>query len=96
MIFATIKVVKGWDFEQFLAMFFFLLSVVRCGVHDDGFTLLAVGDPADGQLRRLRREMDEESIGCSMNSRNVPELKRRANKSEPYFYRAVHFPEDAS
>lgn len=59
MIFATIKVVKGWDFEQFLAMGAEQRTAIRRALNDDADKLLAEGDPADPQLRRLRREMDE-------------------------------------
>lgn len=59
MIFATIKVVKGWDFEQFLAMGADQRNSIRRALNDDADKLLAEGDPNDPQLRRLRREMDE-------------------------------------
>ncbi|XP_031629806.1 dystonin isoform X14 [Contarinia nasturtii] len=59
MIFATIKVVKGWDFDQFLAMGADQRNAIRRALNDDADKLLAEGDPADPQLRRLRREMDE-------------------------------------
>ncbi|XP_070505714.1 microtubule-actin cross-linking factor 1 isoform X15 [Chironomus tepperi] len=59
MIFATIKVVKGWDFDQFLAMGAEQRTAIRRALNDDADKLLAEGDPSDPQLRRLRREMDE-------------------------------------
>lgn len=59
MIFATIKVVKGWDFDQFLAMGADQRNAIRRALNDDADKLLQEGDPADPQLRRLRREMDE-------------------------------------
>lgn len=59
MIFATIKVVKGWDFDQFLAMGADQRNAIRRALNDDAEKLLQEGDPADPQLRRLRREMDE-------------------------------------
>lgn len=59
MIFATIKVVKGWDFDQFLAMGAEQRNAIRRALNDDADKLLSEGDPADPQLRRLRREMDE-------------------------------------
>ncbi|XP_059607518.1 dystonin isoform X1 [Phlebotomus argentipes] len=59
MIFATIKVVKDWDFEQFLAMGPEQRNAIRRALNDDADKLIAEGDPNDPQLRRLRREMDE-------------------------------------
>lgn len=59
MIFATIKVVKGWDFDQFLAMGAEQRTAIRRALNEDADKLLSEGDPADPQLRRLRREMDE-------------------------------------
>lgn len=59
MIFATIKVVKGWDFDEFLRMGAEQRTAIRQALNDDADRLIAEGDPADPQLRRLRREMDE-------------------------------------
>lgn len=59
MIFATIKVVKGWDFDEFLRMGTEQRTAIRQALNDDADRLIAEGDPADPQLRRLRREMDE-------------------------------------
>lgn len=59
MIFATINVVKGWDFDQFLAMGAEQRNAIRRALNEDADKLLAEGDPSDPQLRRLRREMDE-------------------------------------
>ncbi|XP_063975576.1 microtubule-actin cross-linking factor 1 isoform X36 [Diachasmimorpha longicaudata] len=56
-IFATIKVVKGWDFPQFLAMGQDQRATIRRALNEDAEKLLAEGDPADPQLRRLRREI---------------------------------------
>lgn len=56
-IFATIKVVKGWDFPQFLAMGQEQRATIRRALNEDAEKLLAEGDPADPQLRRLRREI---------------------------------------
>lgn len=62
MIFATIKVVKGWDFDEFLRMGAEQRTAIRQALNDDADRLIAEGDPADPQLRRLRREMDE--VNC--------------------------------
>ncbi|KAH9633170.1 hypothetical protein HF086_013793, partial [Spodoptera exigua] len=59
MIFATIKVVKGWDFPQFVAMGAEQRQAIRRALNEDAEKLLAEGDPADPQLRRLRREIDD-------------------------------------
>lgn len=57
MIFATIKVVKGWDLPQFLAMGQDQRTAIRKALNEDADKLLSEGDPVDPQLRRLRREM---------------------------------------
>lgn len=57
MIFATIKVVKGWDLPQFLAMGQDQRTAIRKALNEDAEKLLSEGDPADPQLRRLRREI---------------------------------------
>lgn len=59
MIFATIKVVKSWDLAQFVAMGAEQRNAIRRALNEDADKLLAEGDPADPQLRRLRREMEE-------------------------------------
>lgn len=59
MIFATIKVVKGWDLPQFVAIGAEQRNAIRKALNEDADKLLSEGDPSDPQLRRLRREMDE-------------------------------------
>lgn len=59
MIFATIKVVKGWDLPQFIAIGAEQRNAIRRALNEDADKLMAEGDPSDPQLRRLRREMDE-------------------------------------
>ncbi|KAF9797718.1 hypothetical protein SFRURICE_017913, partial [Spodoptera frugiperda] len=76
MIFATIKVVKGWDFPQFVAMGAEQRQAIRRALNEDAEKLLAEGDPADPQLRRLRREIDDVN-------RLFDEFERRA-RAEVY------------
>ncbi|XP_028029408.1 microtubule-actin cross-linking factor 1 isoform X17 [Bombyx mandarina] len=75
MIFATIKVVKGWDFPQFVAMGAEQRQAIRRALNEDAEKLLAEGDPADPQLRRLRREIDDVN-------RLFDEFERRARAEE--------------
>lgn len=79
MIFATIKVVKSWDFEQFLAMGADQRNSIRRALNDDADKLLAEGDPNDPQLRRLRREMDEVN-------RLFDEFEKRARAEGKFYY----------
>ncbi|XP_025411352.1 dystonin isoform X7 [Sipha flava] len=75
MIFATIKVVKGWDLAQFLAMGADQRNAIRKALNEDANKLLREGDPADPQLRRLKREMDEVN-------RLFDEFERRSKAEE--------------
>ncbi|XP_037084660.1 plectin-like [Pollicipes pollicipes] len=59
MIFATIKVVKSWDLQQFMGMGKEQRDAIRRALNEDAGKLIQEGDPNDGQLRRLRREIDE-------------------------------------
>ncbi|CAH0551954.1 unnamed protein product [Brassicogethes aeneus] len=75
MIFATIKVVKGWDLPQFIAIGAEQRNAIRRALNEDADKLIAEGDPSDPQLRRLRREMDEVN-------RLFDELEKRARAEE--------------
>ncbi|XP_076765746.1 dystonin-like protein short stop isoform X9 [Xylocopa sonorina] len=75
MIFATIKVVKGWDLPQFLAMGHDQRTAIRKALNEDAEKLLSEGDPADPQLRRLKREMAEVN-------KLFDELEKRARAEE--------------
>ncbi|XP_065222552.1 dystonin isoform X14 [Planococcus citri] len=75
MIFSTIKVVRSWDLAQFLAMGADQRNAIRKALNEDAAKLLEEGDPADPQLRRLRREMDEVN-------RLFDEFERRAREDE--------------
>nr|XP_031845078.1 microtubule-actin cross-linking factor 1 isoform X36 [Nomia melanderi] len=75
MIFATIKVVKGWDLPQFLAMGQDQRTAIRKALNEDAEKLLSEGDPADPQLRRLKREMADVN-------KLFDELEKRARAEE--------------
>ncbi|XP_022818700.1 microtubule-actin cross-linking factor 1 isoform X19 [Spodoptera litura] len=89
MIFATIKVVKGWDFPQFVAMGAEQRQAIRRALNEDAEKLLAEGDPADPQLRRLRREIDDVN-------RLFDEFERRARAEEESKNAARIFTEQSS
>lgn len=72
MILATIRVVKEWSFEHFLAMGYEQRSDIRRAVNEDSDKVLAESDPADPQLRRLKQEMIDVN-------RLFDEFERRAN-----------------
>ncbi|XP_061380488.1 microtubule-actin cross-linking factor 1 isoform X17 [Danaus plexippus] len=89
MIFATIKVVKGWDFPQFVAMGAEQRQAIRRALNEDAEKLLAEGDRADPQLRRLRREIDDVN-------RLFDEFERRARAEEDSKNAARIFTEQSS
>lgn len=83
MIFATIKVVKSWDLNQFMAMGKDQRDAIRKALNEDADKLLQQGDPNDPQLRRLEREIaevnqlfDEFERRAALGNR--PELSQRA------------------
>eukprot|EP00090_Calanus_glacialis_P003456 TRINITY_DN1255_c0_g1_i12.p1 TRINITY_DN1255_c0_g1~~TRINITY_DN1255_c0_g1_i12.p1 ORF type:complete len:5152 (+),score=1465.32 TRINITY_DN1255_c0_g1_i12:61-15516(+) len=59
MIFATIKVVKSWDFEQYLSMEKETRTTIRRALNEDAEKLIQEGEQNDPQLRRLEREIAE-------------------------------------
>ncbi|XP_063905660.1 dystonin isoform X27 [Zophobas morio] len=75
MIFATIKVVKGWDLPQFIAIGAEQRNAIRRALNEDADKIMAEGDPSDPQLRRLKREMDEVN-------RLFDEFEKRARAEE--------------
>ena len=71
MIFATIKVVKLWDFEQYLSMDKETRTNIRRALNQDAEKLIQEGEANDPQLRRLEREIAEVN-------RHLDEWERRA------------------
>merc|ERR1719367_1294357 len=59
MIFATIKVVKSWDYEQYISMDKETRTNIRRALNEDAEKLIQEGEPNDPQLRRLEREIAE-------------------------------------
>ena len=59
MIFATIRVVKSWDYAQYIAMDKKTRLSIRQALNEDAEKLLQEGEPNDPQLRRLEREIAE-------------------------------------
>jgi len=59
LIYSILKVVKSWDLNQFMAMGKEQRDAIRKALNEDAEKLLQQGDPADPQLRRLQREIDE-------------------------------------
>ncbi|KPJ00721.1 Plectin [Papilio xuthus] len=82
MIFATIKVVKGWDFPQFVAMGAEQRQAIRRALNEDAEKLLSEGDAADPQLRRLRREIDDVN-------RLFDDFERRARAEGLFTFRYI-------
>ncbi|XP_047739188.1 dystonin [Hyalella azteca] len=76
MIFATIKVVKSWDLNQFIAMGADQRNAIRRALNEDAEKLIQEGDPNEPQLRRLKREIDEVN-------RLFDEFERRASEPKP-------------
>lgn len=59
MILATIRVVKGWSFEHFLALGYEQRSAIRRALNEDSDKVLAEADPTDSQIIRLKQEVIE-------------------------------------
>jgi hypothetical protein len=59
MIFATIKVVKSWDFQQYLSMDKETRTNIRRALNEDAEKLIQEAEPNDPQIRRLEREIAE-------------------------------------
>lgn len=72
MILATIRVVREWSFEHFLAMGYEQRNAIRRALNEDSDKVLAESDPSDHQLKRLKQEMIEVN-------RLFDDFERRAN-----------------
>lgn len=59
MLFASIKVIKDWHFDQFLAKGADKRTSLLRTIIDDANKIMADGDEDDQQLRQLRREVDD-------------------------------------
>jgi hypothetical protein len=62
MIFATIRVVKEWTFQQFVEMGYEQRTAIRKALNDDGDKIFYECDASDPQLKRLKMEMKEVNI----------------------------------
>ncbi|CAG0880401.1 unnamed protein product [Darwinula stevensoni] len=75
MIFATIKVVLSWTFEQYMAMAPEQREAIKRALNEDAEKLISEGDPTDPHLRRLRDEIAR----CN---RLFEEYEERARRGE--------------
>lgn len=79
MILATIKVVREWSFDHFVALGFEQRNSIRRALNDDSDKVWAESDPADPQLIRLKQEIIEVN-------RLFDEFERRANSEGEFNY----------
>jgi hypothetical protein len=79
MILATIRVVKEWTFEHFVAMGYEQRTAIRRALNDDSDKVLAESDPSDPQLKKLKQEMIEVN-------RLLDDFERRANTEGVFCY----------
>jgi hypothetical protein len=78
MILATIRVVKEWSFEHFVALGYQQRNAIRNALYEDSDKVLAETDPADAQVVRLKQEMIEVN-------RLFDEFELRANSEGELF-----------
>jgi len=88
MIFATIKVVKSWDFQQFLSMGKEQRTAIRRALNEDSDKLIQEGEPNDPQLKRLEREMAEVNRLFDEWERRAAEEEARRNAARAFDARA--------
>lgn len=77
MILATIRVVKGWSFEHFLALGYEQRNAIRRALNEDSDKVLAEADPTDSQIIRLKQEVIEVN-------RLFDDFEQRANNDGEY------------
>lgn len=77
MILATIRVVKGWSFEHFLALGYEQRNAIRRALNEDSDKVLAEADPTDSQIIRLKQEVIEVN-------RLFDDFEKRANNDGEY------------
>lgn len=77
MILATIRVVKGWSFEHFLALGYEQRNAIRRALNEDSDKVLAEADPTDSPIIRLKQEVIEVN-------RLFDDFEKRANNDGEY------------
>ncbi|KAL7025334.1 hypothetical protein ACKWTF_013447 [Chironomus riparius] len=75
MILATIRVVKEWSFEHFVALGYEQRNDIRRALNEDSDKVLAEADPTDQQIVHLKQEMIDVN-------RLFDEFERRASSEE--------------
>ncbi len=88
MIFATIKVVKSWDFQQFLSMGKEQRTAIRRALNEDSEKLIQEGEPNDPQLKRLEREIAEVNRLFDEWERRAAMEEERRNAARAFAQRA--------
>ncbi len=84
MIFATIKVVKSWDFQQYMSMEKEQRIAIRRALNEDSEKLIQEGDPNDPQLKRLQREIEEVNRLFDEWERRAAEEEARRNAAKAF------------
>lgn len=92
MIFATIKVVKSWDFQQYMSMEKEQRIAIRRALNEDSEKLIQEGEPNDPQLKRLQREIDEVNRLFDEWERRAALEEERRNAAKAFNDRYLHNP----
>lgn len=77
MILATIRVVREWTFEHYLALGYEQRNAIRRALNEDSDKVLAEADPTDPQIVRLKQEVIEVN-------RLFDDFEKRANANGEY------------